>query len=170
MDTEIQGLKASKAFKVLDKLPDCEKAVGSRWVFSYKQDKDGVIVKIKARLVAQGFMQRERVEIFPTSAPTPAAASVKIVLAVADELGNPVYRLDPAQAFAQAELDCAACMKLPGGCGALSGKFVRLEKALYGLRQGGLRWSTLLVEELVMKHGMEQCKTCFGSFGMGSWS
>ncbi|CAN0460352.1 unnamed protein product, partial [Scytosiphon promiscuus] len=159
MGAELQGLKDSKTFTVLDKLPVGEKAVGSRWVFSYKSDKEGMIVKTKARLVAQGFMQREGVDFFQTSAPTPTAASVKIVLAVANELGYPVYHFDTAQAFTQAELDCTLYMKLPGGCGDLSGKIVRLDKALYGLRQSGLLWNELLVQKFVMRHGMEQCKT-----------
>ena len=51
-------------------------------------------------------------------------------------------------------------MKLPGGCDDLSGTFVRLETALYGLRQSGLLWNNLLVVKFVIKvHGMEQCKT-----------
>ena len=50
-------------------------------------------------------------------------------------------------------------MKLPGGCGELSGKYVDLEKALYGLKQSGLLWNDLLVEKLVTVHGMEQCMT-----------
>ena len=51
-------------------------------------------------------------------------------------------------------------MKLPGGCDDLSGKFVRLEKALHGLRQSGLLWNDLLVVKMVHVHDMEQCKTC----------
>ncbi|CAN0300476.1 unnamed protein product [Scytosiphon promiscuus] len=78
MDTEMQGLRAYKAFTALNKLLEGEKAVGSCWVFSYKEDKDGMIVRTKARLSAQGFLKRERVDIFHTSAPTPAAPSVKI--------------------------------------------------------------------------------------------
>ena len=58
MDAELQGLQKSKTFTVIDKLPVGEKTVGSRWVFAYKQDKEGMIVKPKARLVAQGFMQK----------------------------------------------------------------------------------------------------------------
>ena len=50
-------------------------------------------------------------------------------------------------------------MKLPGGCGELSGKYVDLEKALYGLKQSGLRWNNLLVDKLVSGHGMEHCMT-----------
>ena len=81
-----------------------------------------MIVKAKARLVAQGFMQREGLDFYQTSAPTPAATSVRIVLAVANELGYPVHHFDTAQAFTQAKLDCTVYMKLPQGCGSLSGK------------------------------------------------
>ncbi|CAM9459186.1 unnamed protein product [Scytosiphon promiscuus] len=159
MGAELQGLKDSKTFTVLDKLPVGEKAVSSRSVFSSKSDNDGMIAKTKARLVAEGFMQREGVNFFQTSAPTPSAASVKIVLAVANKLGYPVYHFDTAQALTQAESDCTLYMTLPGGCGDLSGKIVRLEKALYGLRQSGLLWNELLVHKFMMRHGMEQWKT-----------
>ena len=65
-----------------------------------------------------------------TSAPTPAAASVKILITVADDKGYKIHHLDVAQAFTKVELDCVVCMKLPGGCDDLSGRFVRLELSL----------------------------------------
>ncbi|CAN0490064.1 unnamed protein product, partial [Laminaria digitata] len=80
MDKEMQELAESKTFTVLGKLPEGEKAVGSRWVLSYKAENERLITKTKARLVAKGFMQREGVDCLQTSAPTPAAASVKIVM------------------------------------------------------------------------------------------
>ncbi|CAM9846565.1 unnamed protein product [Hapterophycus canaliculatus] len=40
-------------------------------------------------------------------------------------------------------------MKLPGGCRGLSGKIVRLGKALYGLSQSGLLWNELFVKKFV---------------------
>lgn len=91
MDKEIEGLRQSKTFTVVDQLPQGKKAVGSRWVLNYKADKDGNIVKTEARLVAQGFMKVPGVDFFKTSAPTPAVASVKIVMAVANELDFKVY-------------------------------------------------------------------------------
>ncbi|CAN0572484.1 unnamed protein product [Laminaria digitata] len=57
MDKEMQGLAESKTFTVLGKLPEGETAFGSRWVLSYKADKEGLITKTKARLVVKGFMQ-----------------------------------------------------------------------------------------------------------------
>ena len=99
-----------------------------------------------------------------TSAPTPAAASVKILMTVANEKGDKIYHLDVAQAFTKAELDCVVYMKLPGGCDDLSGKFVRLEKALYGLRQSGLLWNGLLFVKLVQVHGMERVRLTLACF------
>ena len=87
MNEELKGLKDSGTFKVLDGLPEGEKAIGSRWVLSYKSNKDGNITKTKARFVAKGFMQREGVNYLQTSAPTPAGASVKTMLVVANEMG-----------------------------------------------------------------------------------
>ena len=88
MNEELKGYKDSGTFKVLDGLPDGEKAIGSRWVLSYKSNKDGNITKTKARLVAKGFMQREDVNYLQTSAPTPAGASVKTMLVVANEMNS----------------------------------------------------------------------------------
>ena len=104
-------------------------------------------------------MQREGVNYLQTSAPTPAGASVKTMLVVANEMGFKTYHLDVKQAFTKAKIDCKIVMKLPGGCGELSGKFVDREKALYGLKQSDLLWNDLLVDKLVSVHGMEQCMT-----------
>ena len=159
MNEELEGLKDSGTFKVLDGLPEGEKAIGSRWMLSYKSNKDGNITKTKARLMGKGFMQRENVNYLKISAPTPAGASVKTLLVVENEMGFKTYHLDLKQAFAKAKLDCKIVMKLPGGCGELSGKYMDLEKALYGLKQSGLLWNDLLVDRLVSVHGMEQCMT-----------
>ena len=58
-------------------------------------------------------MQREGVNYHQTYAPTPTAASVKMVLAVANQLKYTTYHLDVQQAFTQAKLDCKVIMKLP---------------------------------------------------------
>lgn len=47
-------------------------------------------------------------------------------------------------------------MRLPAGCGSMSGSTVKLDRALYGLKQAGRQWNTRLVDELV-DFDMEQC-------------
>ena len=49
-------------------------------------------------------------------------------------------------------------MKLPPGCGSMSGKVVRLGKSLYGLRQASRTFNKRLVQDL-KTIGFEQCLT-----------
>ena len=49
-------------------------------------------------------------------------------------------------------------MKLPDSCGDKSEEIVKLNKAVYGLKQAGRQWSLRLTQVLVEKVGMEQCK------------
>ena len=45
-----------------------------------------------------------------TATPTPAAASVKTMLAVANQMGFTIYHLDVKQAYTKAKLDCKIVM------------------------------------------------------------
>ena len=68
-----------------------------------------------------------------------------------------VCHLGVAQVFTKATLDTVAYMKLPDGCGALSGNCVRLDKGLCGLKQSGVLWNDLLVVKVVtVWHGAAQ--------------
>ena len=51
------------------------------------------------------------------------------------ELDLDVSHFDVEQAFVQSKLDKDVFLRLPNGCGNLSGKIVRLNKNLYGLKQ-----------------------------------
>ena len=157
MKTELDGHKTTGTYEAATP-PRGRKPVGAKWVFSYKTDKDGTIAKTKARLVATGFSQVQDVDYFQTFAPTPSSASIKILAAVANEQDLKIFNLDVAQAFVRAKLDAEIYMKLPDGCGDMSGKIVRLNRSLYGLKQGGRQWAGLLVETVV-EFGMEQRRT-----------
>ena len=88
-------------------------------------------------MVARGFGHIHNVDFSETFAPTPSAASVKIAVAVASEKGWLLRHLDVKQAFIQAHLDEAVYMRLPAGCGDMSGEVVLLQRAVHGLRQAG---------------------------------
>ena len=157
MKTELGGHKTTGTYEATTP-PRGRKPVGAKWVFSYKTDKDGIIAKTKARLVATGFRQVQDVDYFQTFVPTRSSASIKIVAAVANEQGLKIFHLDVAQAFVRAKLDAEKYMKLPDGCGDISGKIVRLSRSLNGLKQSGRQWAELLVETVV-EFGMEQSRT-----------
>ena len=60
------------------------------------------------------------------------------------------------QAFVRAYLAQDVHMRLPEGCGSLSGKVLTLSKSLYGLRQASRQWYALLTMCLLAL-GFVQC-------------
>ena len=92
------------------------------------------MVKAKSKLVASGFKQREGVDFNETFAPTVSSSCVRLLSAIACEYDLDLYPFDD-QAFVQSYLEEDVFLRLPKGCGGLSGNVVRLKKSLYGLKQ-----------------------------------
>ena len=109
--------------------------VSAKWMFTWKADEHGKIVKAKARLVARGFSQRPGVDCNEIFAPTPAAACIRMMAAIACEIQLDLCHFDVQQAFVQAELQELVLMRMPLGCGYLSGEVMRLNSSLYGLKE-----------------------------------
>ncbi|CAB1108043.1 unnamed protein product [Ectocarpus sp. CCAP 1310/34] len=118
---------------------------------------EGKIDKFKARLVARGFSQIPNVDYFHSSSPCPSSASIKLMLAVANEKGMNLNHWDVKQAYTHATLDEEVFLKLPAGCGDKSHKIAKAERAIYGLKQSGRQWGYHAADTLV-ENGFEQCK------------
>lgn len=94
-------------------LPEGRKAIGSKWVFSWKTEEKGLITSFKARLVARGFIQIPNADYQQSSSARPSAASIETVLAVANEKGQPGYHWDVTQAYIYANLKEDIYMRPP---------------------------------------------------------
>ena len=129
-----------------------------KWGRNWKTDDRGNVIKTKSRMVARVLGQIQNVDFPEMFAPTPPTANVKIAVAVANEQGWFLRHLDVKQAFIQAHLDEAVYMRLPAGCGDMSGEIILLQRAVYGLRQVGRQWSLRLSRVLLQKVGMDQSK------------
>ena len=66
-----------------------------------------------------------------------------------------LFHFDAEQAFVQSNIDTDIFMRMPPGSGSLSGKVVKLNKSLYGLKQSARSWHDHLVSTL-RKIGFEQ--------------
>ena len=106
------------------------------------------MARAKARLVTRGFKQREGIDFFQTIAPTPAASCFCLLGAIACELGWDFCHFDAEQAFVQSSLDEDIFMRLPPDCGERSGKKVRLNRSLYGLKQASRSWHNHLITHM----------------------
>ena len=100
-------------FSMVTTVPEGCKPVGSKWCFDYKTDKEGNIPKFKVRLVARGFRQIRHVGYTQSSSPSPSSVSIKLVLAVANKRGLPLYHFDIAQACIRASPDEEVNMNFP---------------------------------------------------------
>ena len=113
-------------------------------------------MRAKARLVARGFSQREGIDYLETFSPCPRVPSIRLLTAIACELGLDLCHFDAEQAFVQSKLDEDVYLRMPQGCGALSGKVVKLGRSLYGLKQASRTWHNHLVRGM-RSLGFEQC-------------
>ncbi|CAB1104728.1 unnamed protein product [Ectocarpus sp. CCAP 1310/34] len=98
MSEEFEGHLGTGTFSFVDGAPEGRRPVSSRWCFSWKTNKEGKVENFKARLVARGFSQIPNVDYFHSSSPGPSSASIKLMLAVADEKGINLNHWDVKQA------------------------------------------------------------------------
>ena len=91
-----------------------------------------------------------------TFAPTVSSFSVLLLSAIACEVDLDVYYFDVEQAFLQSKLDEDVFLRLPRGCGRLSGEVVQLNKSLYGMNQASRSWQAHLTTCLKTL-GFQQC-------------
>ena len=91
-----------------------------------------------------------------TFSPCPSVASIRLLAVIACEFGWDLCHFDAEQAFVQSKLDVVVFIRLPPGCGELSGKVVKLGRSLYSLRQSSRTWHNHLMRGL-KGLGFESC-------------
>jgi len=87
--------------------------IGIKWVFKNKQSEDGVVVRNKARLVAQGFCQKEGIDYEETFAPVARLEATRILLTFAASKGFKLYQMDVKSAFLKGYIEKGLCEATP---------------------------------------------------------
>ncbi|GJU20025.1 putative ribonuclease H-like domain-containing protein [Tanacetum coccineum] len=90
---ELLQFKLQKVWVLVD-LPSGKKVIGTKWVFKNKRDERSIVVKNKARLVAQGFRQEEGIDYDEVFAPVARIEAIRLFLAFASYMGFTVYQMD----------------------------------------------------------------------------
>lgn len=127
-------------------LPSGHRPIGLKWVFKLKKDASGAVIHHKARLVAKGYVQRAGVDFEEAFAPVARLDSVRALIAVAAHEGWAVHHLDVKSAFLNGDLVEEVYVTQPPGF-AVAGherQVLKLNKALYGLRQAPRAWNMKL--------------------------
>ena len=118
--------------------------IGCKWVYRIKFKSDEIVDRYKARLVANGYIQREGLDFIETFSPVAKTVFVRVLIALATTRSWPLHQLDINNAFLHGDLVEEVYMTLPpgfhnkGGCSASNSAstptICRLVKSLYGLR------------------------------------
>ncbi|KAG2758478.1 hypothetical protein Pcac1_g29383 [Phytophthora cactorum] len=136
---ELESMRLRGVFRAA-KLPNGQRAIGTKWVFKIKRKADGSIEKYKARLVAKGFKQKYGIDYTDTFSPVVKYVTLRMIIAIAKYFGWPLVQLDVVTAFLYGIMKELVFCAVPEGVD-LDGDFDCLElvKAIYGLKQALLR-------------------------------
>nr|GEV49534.1 hypothetical protein [Tanacetum cinerariifolium] len=118
MQEELLQFKLLNVWTQMD-LPLGKRAIGAQWVYINKRDQRGIIVRNKARLVAQGHRQEEGIDYDEVFAPVARIEAIRLFMAYASFMDFTFYQMD-VKKF----LD----------------RMYTVEKALYGLHQAPKAW------------------------------
>ncbi|GJS47485.1 retrovirus-related pol polyprotein from transposon TNT 1-94 [Tanacetum coccineum] len=113
------------------------KLIKLKWIYKVKTDKFGVVLKTKARLVAQGFRQEEGIDFEKSFAPVARIEAIHIFVANSTHKNMTIYQMDVKTAFLNGELKEEVYVSQPKGfVDRDKPSYVyKLKKALYGLKQ-----------------------------------
>nr|GEV37460.1 hypothetical protein [Tanacetum cinerariifolium] len=133
MQEELLQFKMQKVWVLVD-LPHGKRAIGTKWVFRNKKDERGIVVRNKARLVAQGYTQEEGIDYEEVFAPVVRIEAIRTI----DE---EVYVYQP---LGFKDLD-------------YPDKVYKVVKALYELHQAPRAWYETLANYL-LENGFQREK------------
>ncbi|GJZ06720.1 putative ribonuclease H-like domain-containing protein [Tanacetum coccineum] len=89
-------MEIQKVWTLVD-LPYSNKAIGTKWVYRNKKDERGIVVRNKARLVAQGYRQEEGIDYDEVFAPVAKIEAISQPPGFVDpEFPNKVYKVEKA--------------------------------------------------------------------------
>ncbi|GJW43718.1 putative ribonuclease H-like domain-containing protein, partial [Tanacetum coccineum] len=103
MQEELLQFKLQQVWTLVD-LPYGKRAIGTKWVYKNKKDERVIVIKNKARLVAQGYTQEEGIDYDKVFAPVARIEAIKLFLAYASFKDFFVYQMDVRVHFCMARL------------------------------------------------------------------
>ncbi|GJR57687.1 putative RNA-directed DNA polymerase [Tanacetum coccineum] len=150
MQEELLQFKLQKVWILVD-LPKGHRAIGTKWVYRNKKDERGIVIRNKARLVAQGHTQEEGIDYDEVFAPVARIEAIRIFLAYASYMGFMVYQMDVKSAFLYGQIEEEVYVCQPPGFEDPDhpDKVYKVVKALYGLHQAPRAWYDTLATYLL---------------------
>nr|GEW85186.1 retrovirus-related Pol polyprotein from transposon TNT 1-94 [Tanacetum cinerariifolium] len=151
-DPSMLPLEETEPKKVIQALADPSWIEAMQEERLNKKDERGIVVRNKARLVAQGYTQEEGIDYDEVFAPVARIEAIRLFSTYASFIGFIVYQMDVKSAFLYGIIEDDVYVCQPPGFEDpyFPNKVYRVEKSLYGLHQAPRAWyetlSTYLLE------------------------
>nr|GEU64594.1 putative ribonuclease H-like domain-containing protein [Tanacetum cinerariifolium] len=104
MQEELLQFKIQNVWTLVD-CPKGVRPIGEKWVLKNKKDERGIVIRNKARIVAQGHIQEEGIDYDEVFAPVTRIKAIRLFLAYASFMGFTVYQMDVKSAFLYGTID-----------------------------------------------------------------
>ena len=158
MDDEMNSMSRFQVYRRVPKSAATGRQIlGCKWVFKRKTNKFGHVTRYRARLVAQGFRQKEFDSFHPDDIHSPVVhkTSLRSLLSVAAAENLHVYTCDVTSAFLQAPLKEKIYLKAPPGFASFTDsgeeEVLELSQAIYGLKQSSSVFYDAMSAHLISK-------------------
>ncbi|GJR39190.1 retrotransposon protein, putative, ty1-copia subclass [Tanacetum coccineum] len=140
MQEELNEFERIEVWELIPR-PDKVMVITLKWIYKVKLDELGGILKNKARLVARGYRQEERIDFEESFALVARLEAIRIFLAFAAHMNMVVYKMDMKTAFLNGNLREEVYVSQPDGFVDKDkpNHMYKLKKALYGLKQAPSR-------------------------------
>ncbi|GJS18498.1 putative ribonuclease H-like domain-containing protein [Tanacetum coccineum] len=150
MQEELLQFKLQKVWILVD-LPKGYRVIGTKWVYRNKKDERGIVIRNKARLVAQGHTQEEGINYDEVFSPVARIEAIRMFLGYASYMGFMVYQMDVKSAFLYGQIEEEVYVCQPPGFEDPDhpDKVYKVVKALYGLHQAPRAWYDTLANYLL---------------------
>ncbi|KAJ9548150.1 hypothetical protein OSB04_020693 [Centaurea solstitialis] len=152
MQEELAEFERNLVWTLVHK-PSRKTIIGLKWVFRNKLDEHGIVIRNKARLVAQGYRQEEGIDYDETFAPVARLEAIRLFLAYGAHMNFQVYQMDVKSAFLNGKLAEEVYVTQPPGFTDPKHPIhvYKKNKVLYSLMQAPRAWyetlSTFLIDE-----------------------
>nr|GEW95160.1 retrovirus-related Pol polyprotein from transposon TNT 1-94 [Tanacetum cinerariifolium] len=135
------GKKLQEVWTLVD-LPNGKRAIGTKWIFRNKKDERGIMIRNKARLVAQRHTQEKGIDYDEVFAPVARIKAIRLFLVYASFKDFVVYQMDVKSVFLYGKIKEEVYVCQPSGIEDpdFPDRVYMVEKELYGLHQAPRAW------------------------------
>nr|GEW55512.1 retrovirus-related Pol polyprotein from transposon TNT 1-94 [Tanacetum cinerariifolium] len=152
-------IEVTRSLDLVDLL-NGKRAIGTEWVFRNKKDEMGIVIRNKARLVAQGYTKEEGIDYDEVFALIARIEAIRLFVAYASFKCFMVYQMDVKTTFLYGKTEEEVYVYQPPGFEDpnFSDRVYKIKKALYGLHQAPRAWYETLSTYL-LDNGFQRGKT-----------